>query len=88
MPIWAVNRYRYDRSRPQLAVTPFCAEAIAFATDERLLKLEVCIILLGRIGLREILWRLARNRLGDRWQIGARPSPDIGCAASVLQHMV
>ena len=40
MPIWAVNRYRYDRSRPQLAVTPFCAEAIAFATDERLLKLE------------------------------------------------
>ena len=56
--------------------------------DERLLKLKVCIIRLGRIGLGEILWRLARDRLRDRWQIGARPSPNIGCATLVLQNVV
>lgn len=39
---------------------------------QRLLKLKVCIVRPGRFGFREILWRLARNRLGDRWQIGAR----------------
>ena len=66
--------------------SPHCGHRVCH--DERLLKLEVRIIRLGRIGLREILRRLARDRPSDRWQIGALPSPDIRCATLVLQHMV
>jgi hypothetical protein len=32
MPIRAIARYRYSRHRSQLAVTPSCDVAIAFAT--------------------------------------------------------
>ena len=56
--------------------------------NQRLLKLEVCINGLRRIELREIHRWLARNLLGDRRQVGARPHPGVGRAALVGQHVV
>jgi hypothetical protein len=56
--------------------------------NQRLLKLKVCVIGLRWTELRKIYRRLARNLLGDRRQVGARPHPGVGRAALVGQHVV
>ena len=55
---------------------------------QSLLQLEVSVVGLGRIELRETLWRLGRDLFGDRRQIGPRCGRGIRRAALVLQHMV
>ena len=52
------------------------------------LQLEVSVVGLGRIELRETFWRLGRDLFCDRRQIGPRRGRGVRRAALVLQHMV